>query len=71
MNARDSRRHEHVMGELGAGTLARDARSGRVGVVMDRVGPYVQLRPVGGGREWDVAPGNLQPVPCISPAEGA
>ncbi|MBX9392830.1 hypothetical protein K4749_04315 [Streptomyces sp. TRM72054] len=25
-------------------------------------GPYVQLRPVGGGREWDAKPENLKPV---------
>ncbi|MGP3999601.1 hypothetical protein [Streptomyces sp. 8N706] len=35
------------------GTLALDAKSGRVGRVMDRQGPYVQLRPPQGGTEWE------------------
>ncbi|TDC80424.1 hypothetical protein [Streptomyces hainanensis] len=35
------------------GELARDAR-GVVGRVMDREAGRVWLRPVGGGREWDV-----------------
>lgn len=26
-------------------------------MVMGHVGPYVQLRPLGGGREWDCDPG--------------
>jgi hypothetical protein len=38
------------------GTYAVDTRTGRVGRVMGHEGPYVQLRPVGGGREWDCAP---------------
>ncbi|MEW2117173.1 hypothetical protein AB0945_18665 [Streptomyces sp. NPDC005474] len=37
-------------------TYALDVRDGRVGEVMGRVGGYVQLRPVGGGREWDCPP---------------
>lgn len=32
---------------------AVDLRDGRIGEVMGRVGGRVQLRPVGGGREWD------------------
>jgi hypothetical protein len=35
---------------------AVDLRDGRVGQVMGREGGYVQLRPVGGGREWDCPP---------------
>ncbi|GAA3772545.1 hypothetical protein [Streptomyces chiangmaiensis] len=38
------------------GSYAVDIRSGRVGVVMGHEGPYVQLRPYGGGKEWDVEP---------------
>jgi hypothetical protein len=30
---------------------------------MGFVGPYVQLRPVGGGREWDALLEGLGPVP--------
>ncbi len=35
------------------GAYAVDARTGRAGQVMGREGGYVQLRPPGGGREWD------------------
>ncbi|CCK30179.1 hypothetical protein BN159_5800 [Streptomyces davaonensis JCM 4913] len=38
------------------GSHVVDTRSGRIGVVMGHEGPYVQLRPYGGGREWDAAP---------------
>ncbi|MFG2227468.1 hypothetical protein [Streptomyces sp. NPDC048644] len=38
------------------GRYVVDARDGRVGRVMGQEGPYVQLRPPGGGREWDCPP---------------
>ncbi|MER5399520.1 hypothetical protein [Streptomyces sp. NPDC002599] len=38
------------------GSCAVDTRTGRIGVVMGHEGPYVQLRPLGGGREWDCVP---------------
>ncbi|WP_243740477.1 hypothetical protein [Streptomyces sp. 8K308] len=38
----------------------------RVGVVMGHVGPCYQLRPLGGGREWDASPDTIWP---ISPKE--
>ncbi|GHF18320.1 hypothetical protein E5082_16355 [Streptomyces griseoluteus] len=38
------------------GSYALDVRDGRVGEVMGQVGGRVQLRPLGGGREWDVPP---------------
>ncbi|MEV6014889.1 hypothetical protein [Streptomyces sp. NPDC051997] len=41
---------------LPTGSCAVDTRTGRVGVVMGHEGPYVQLRPLGGGREWDCVP---------------
>ncbi|MGW2648634.1 hypothetical protein ACWC2T_27800 [Streptomyces sp. NPDC001393] len=41
---------------------AVDARSGRLGEVMGRVGGRVQLRPVGGGREWDCPPESVEPA---------
>ena len=44
------------------GDTVRDAGSGRIGRVMGFVGPFVQLRPVGGGREWDARPERLMPV---------
>ncbi|MEU1401403.1 hypothetical protein ABZ471_03380 [Streptomyces sp. NPDC005728] len=39
---------------------AVDLRDGRIGEVMGRVGGCVQLRPVGGGREWDCPPDGLE-----------
>jgi len=42
------------------GRYAVDARDGRVGTVLGQVGTYVQLRPPGGGREWDCPPGGLR-----------
>jgi hypothetical protein len=50
----------------GVGSLVRDARRQAIGVVMGHVGPNYQLRPPGGGREWDATPGDLRP---LSPAE--
>ncbi|MFS8201054.1 hypothetical protein ACLVWQ_20480 [Streptomyces sp. CWNU-52B] len=38
------------------GELAKDSARGRIGVVMGEVGGRVQIRPIGGGREWDVMP---------------
>ncbi|POX36503.1 hypothetical protein C3486_33360 [Streptomyces sp. Ru73] len=38
------------------GSYVVDTRTGRVGLVMGSEGPYLQLRPVGGGREWDCDP---------------
>ncbi|MBZ4019238.1 hypothetical protein [Streptomyces purpurogeneiscleroticus] len=38
------------------GSYVVDTRTGKVGMVMGSEGPYLQLRPVGGGREWDCAP---------------
>lgn len=43
------------------GAVAVDGRNGKVGVVMGHVGPYVQLRPPRGGREWDVPPEDVRP----------
>ncbi|MFE3632860.1 hypothetical protein [Streptomyces cellostaticus] len=41
---------------LPVGSCAVDTRTGRLGIVMGFEGPYVQLRPHGGGREWDCDP---------------
>ncbi|MEQ8143946.1 hypothetical protein ACH4KU_02725 [Streptomyces althioticus] len=43
-----------------------DTRTERIGIVMGHEGPYVQLRPYGGGREWDADPGAVR---CATPAE--
>lgn len=42
------------------GLYVVDTRSGKVGIVMGHEGPYVQLRPYGGGREWDADPGAVR-----------
>ncbi|WP_409471283.1 hypothetical protein [Streptomyces sp. HC307] len=42
------------------GTLAVDTRNDRLGEVMGAEGSYVQLRPPGGGIEWDVPPQALR-----------
>ncbi|MEU6085132.1 hypothetical protein [Streptomyces sp. NPDC047108] len=44
------------------GDLAKDISTGRVGVVMGGLGGHVQLRPVGGGVEWDVRPDRIGPL---------
>ena len=45
------------------GEIVRDRLRGRVGRVMDREGACFQLRPLGGGVEWDVDPADVEPVP--------
>ncbi|MFI6287473.1 hypothetical protein ACIBCM_22465 [Streptomyces sp. NPDC051018] len=47
------------------GKAVRDTRLGRIGVVMGGVGPYVQLRPLQGGREWDADPEHIEPVTVL------
>lgn len=44
------------------GAAVRDTASGRVGVVMGHESPYLQLRPLGGGGEWDAAPERVRPI---------
>ncbi|MEV6835467.1 hypothetical protein AB0N17_13280 [Streptomyces sp. NPDC051133] len=44
------------------GSHVVDTRTGRVGIVMGHEGPYVQLRPYGGGREWDAEPEAVRPA---------
>lgn len=45
------------------GEYVIDVRDGRLGEVMGREGGYVQLRPVGGGREWDCPPAAIGEAP--------
>ena len=42
------------------GDAVHDSARDRVGVVMGRVGPCFQLRPLGGGREWDARPDRIR-----------
>lgn len=44
------------------GDTVKDTGNGRIGTVMGFVGPYVQMRPIGGGVEWDARPERLRPV---------
>lgn len=44
------------------GETVEDTTRNRVGKVMGHEGPYVQLRPIGGGREWDALPDKLRPL---------
>jgi hypothetical protein len=42
------------------GDLVVDTARDKVGEVMDGSGSYVQLRPPGGGLEWDARPDDLR-----------
>ncbi|MFE2164536.1 hypothetical protein ACFXB3_05620 [Streptomyces sp. NPDC059447] len=44
------------------GDTVRDTRHNRLGIVTDHLGPYLQLRPLTGGREWDADPEDTEPV---------
>ncbi|MFF4738302.1 hypothetical protein ACFY2W_20820 [Streptomyces sp. NPDC001262] len=45
---------------MSSGRYAVDTRTNKLGERMGSEGPYVQLRPVGGGREWDCPPDELR-----------
>jgi hypothetical protein len=42
------------------GVYVVDTRSGRLGQLMGKTGPYANLRPPRGGREWDCPPQALR-----------
>ncbi|WP_342456401.1 hypothetical protein [Streptomyces coeruleorubidus] len=42
------------------GTLVYDPETRKVGEYQDKTGPYVMLRPVGGGREWQADPARIR-----------
>ncbi|MGA5554614.1 hypothetical protein [Streptomyces lavendulocolor] len=44
------------------GAIVLDTVRNHVGRVMGAEGPYLQLRPLDGGREWDVEPTHLHPL---------
>lgn len=46
------------------GDTVEDTERNKCGKVAGCVGPYIQLRPIGGGIEWDARPERLQPVPA-------
>jgi len=47
---------------LRLGDTVEDTSTRKIGKVMGFQGPYVQLRPIGGGVEWDAEPDGLQPT---------
>ncbi|WP_189785269.1 hypothetical protein [Streptomyces capitiformicae] len=47
------------------GDTVEDTGRKRVGKVMGFEGPYVQLRPIGGGVEWDASPEQLRPLTVV------
>lgn len=49
-------------GPLEPGSLLYDPATNKVGEYRDRAGPYVMLRPVGGGLEWEADPRTLRPA---------
>ncbi|MET9390768.1 MULTISPECIES: hypothetical protein [Streptomyces] len=42
------------------GEAVRDTTRDRVGRVMGHEGPYLQVRPLDGGREWDADPRHVR-----------
>ncbi|MFJ2264271.1 putative ATP-grasp-modified RiPP [Streptomyces sp. NPDC087844] len=48
------------------GDTVEDAQRQAIGRIMGFVGPYVQVRPIDGGREWDALRDSLQPVPLTA-----
>ncbi len=44
------------------GQAVHDPARDKVGEVMGHEGPYVQLRPLGGGCEWDADPRTVRPL---------
>jgi len=53
---------ENAAAAVCLGDTVRDTGRDKVGQVMGFVGPYVQVRPLGGGTEWDARPELLRPV---------
>ncbi|WTW81851.1 hypothetical protein OHA58_31665 [Streptomyces sp. NBC_00009] len=48
--------------KLEIGSLVVDTATDKLGRIRGHVGPYVQLRAPGGGREWDADPAHLRPA---------
>ncbi|MGW7007672.1 hypothetical protein ACWGCW_33940 [Streptomyces sp. NPDC054933] len=44
------------------GALVYDPAAERVGTYEAKAGPYLLLRPVGGGREWEADPARVRPA---------
>ncbi|MDT0571219.1 hypothetical protein RM704_27790 [Streptomyces sp. DSM 3412] len=52
----------HADGTLTASETVHGTTHDRIGQVMSHEGPYVQLRPLSGGREWDADPKHFRPL---------
>jgi hypothetical protein len=50
---------------LKLGDTVEDTEIRKIGQVMGFEGPYVQLRPLGGGREWDAKEESLRPISAV------
>ncbi|WP_330333134.1 hypothetical protein OHS33_27780 [Streptomyces sp. NBC_00536] len=47
------------------GDTVRDTHHNRLGIVTDRLGPHLRLRPLAGGLEWDAEPEDTEPVSSL------
>jgi hypothetical protein len=55
-----ARQAEVETAALEGGALMYDPATRKVGEYQDKAGPYVMLRPVGGGREWEADPARIR-----------
>ncbi|MEU9975937.1 hypothetical protein [Streptomyces sp. NPDC051014] len=53
---------EHIEYGIETGTVVYDTRADKVGEYRGQAGPYVLLRPLGGGREWEARPESVRPA---------
>ncbi|MFF4586589.1 hypothetical protein [Streptomyces sp. NPDC001388] len=53
---------EHTENQFETGTVVYDPGSDKVGEYQGKAGPYVLLRPLGGGREWEACPELIRPA---------
>ncbi|MCY0946180.1 hypothetical protein [Streptomyces antarcticus] len=44
------------------GDTVRDTHHNRLGIVTDRLGPRLRLRPLTGGRAWEANPEDTEPL---------
>ncbi|MFB7374227.1 hypothetical protein ACFC0D_30770 [Streptomyces sp. NPDC056222] len=51
-----------MAGRMECGGFVYDPAARRVGEYRGEAGPYVMLRPVGGGREWQADPARVRPA---------
>ncbi|MCX4882926.1 hypothetical protein [Streptomyces sp. NBC_00847] len=57
-----ARQAEAETAGLERGAIVYDPVARKVGELQDKAGPYVMLRPVGGGREWEADPEQIRPA---------